>query len=77
MGDENIFTAPSQGDEEYIYLISFNVVSHDGYVDKNKSKHIPELQITKRKQINRKANKQKSKCMIILLPRRQVLPILG
>jgi hypothetical protein len=28
--------------------------SHDGYVDKNKSKHITELQITKSKQINRK-----------------------
>jgi hypothetical protein len=35
----------------FIYLPS---VSHDGYVDKNKNKHITKLQITKQKQINRK-----------------------
>jgi hypothetical protein len=29
-------------------------ISHDGYIDQNKSKHITELQITKSKQINRK-----------------------
>jgi hypothetical protein len=31
-------------------------VSHDGYIDENKSKYITELQITERKQINGKAN---------------------
>jgi hypothetical protein len=37
-----------------MYLISLTSVSHDGYIDKNKSKHITELQITTSKQINRK-----------------------